>query len=116
MKIAIPLDEDQRSVCCVLARAPYFLFVHDGAASVMDNPAAQAQGGAGLQAAQFLVDQHTTHLITPRCGENAAEVFRAAGIRLCKSFPGSAQANLDAFSRNELEELTHFHAGYQGIS
>lgn len=115
MKIAIPLDEDQTSVCCVLARAPYFYFVCDGTSSISENPAAQSQSGAGLLAAQFLVDQQITHLITPRCGENAAQVFRAAGFGLYKSRPGSAQENLDAFARNELEELTHFHAGYQGI-
>lgn len=115
MKIAIPLDDDRSSVCCVLARAPYFLFVHNGVPSVKENPAAQAQGGAGLQAAQFLVDQQTTDLIAPRCGENAAEVFRSARINLYKSRPGSAQENLDAFSQNELEELTRFHTGYQGI-
>ena len=39
---------------------------------ILDNPAAQAEGGAGLQAAQFLVDQQAEALITVRCGQNAA--------------------------------------------
>ena len=57
MKIAIPLDENRQDVCIVLARAPYFLFREDGMDTVLENPAAQAQSGAGIQAAQFLVEQ-----------------------------------------------------------
>ena len=48
MRIAIPLDENQQDVCIVLARAPYFLFREDGGDTIVENPAAQAQGGAGL--------------------------------------------------------------------
>ena len=49
MKIAIPLDENRQDVCIVLARAPYFLFREDGVDTVMENPAAQAQSGAGIR-------------------------------------------------------------------
>ena len=56
MRIAIPLDENKQDVCIVLARAPYFLFREDGNDTIVENPAAQAHGGAGIQAAQFLVD------------------------------------------------------------
>lgn len=62
MRIAIPLDENQQDVCIVLARAPYFLFREDGVDTIVENPAAQAQGGAGLQAAQFLVDHEVDAL------------------------------------------------------
>lgn len=115
MKLAIPLDEDQSSVCPVLARAPYFLFRQDGADTIVDNPGAQAQGGAGIQAAQFLVDQQVTDLIAPRCGQNAAEVFQAAGIRIYKSANSEAAADLQAFAEGKLEPMTHFHSGYVGI-
>lgn len=47
MKIAIPLDENKQDVCIVLARAPYFMIREDGKDSIVENPAAQAQGGAG---------------------------------------------------------------------
>ena len=85
MKIAIPLDENKTDVCMVLARAPFFLFWEDGQQTIAENPAAQAQGGAGIQAAQFLVDSAADLLITPRCGQNAAEVFTAAGMKILKS-------------------------------
>ncbi len=84
MKIAIPLDENKTDVCMVLARTPFFLFWEDGEQTIAENPAAQAQGGAGIQAAQFLVDSAADLLITPRCGQNAAEVFTAAGMKILK--------------------------------
>ncbi len=115
MKIAIPLDENKTDVCMVLARAPFFLFWEDGTESVEENPAADAQGGAGVQAAQFLVDHVIDVLITPRCGQNAAEVFQAAGMKIYKSANKAAADDLAAYQDGNLEELTHFHGGYHGI-
>ncbi len=115
MKIAIPLDDTQKDVCVSFGRAPYFLFSENGKTEILENPAAEAQGGAGLQAAQFVVDQGATVLITVRCGQNAADVFRAADIKIYKSAGTSAAGNLAAFADKKLEELTHFHEGFQGI-
>lgn len=111
MKIAVPLDENKKDVCIVLARTPYFLFRENGNDAIVPNPAAQAQGGAGIQAAQFLVDSQADALITVRCGQNAAQVFQAAGIKLYKS----AADDLAALEQGTLEELTQFHGGYHGI-
>ena len=55
-------------------------------------------------------------LITVRCGENAAKVFQAAGISIRKALEGDAAANLAALAMDKLPELTHFHAGFHGIS
>ncbi|MGI6181205.1 MAG: NifB/NifX family molybdenum-iron cluster-binding protein [Agathobaculum sp.] len=115
MKIAIPLDENQQDVCIVLARAPYFLFWEDGKETIAENPAAQAQGGAGIQAAQFLVDNAADVLITVRCGQNAAEVFQAAGMKIYKSLCQTAAENLAALQEGKLPELTQFHGGFHGI-
>ncbi len=116
MKIAIPLDENKQDVCVVFARAPFFL-IHDqqtGAQQIVENPAAQAQGGAGLKAAQFVADQEADVLITVRCGENAAEVLKAAQVAIYKSQGKSAAENLTALQEGKLEILTHFHAGFHG--
>ena len=94
MKIAVPLDENKKDVCIVLARAPYFLFRENGNDAIVPNPAAQAQGGAGIQAAQ---------------------VFQAAGIKLYKSANKAAADDLAALEQGTLEELTQFHGGYHGI-
>ncbi len=68
MKIAVPLDENRQDVCIVLARAPYFLFRENGRDTIVENPAAKASGGAGIQVAQFLVDSRIDTLLTVRCG------------------------------------------------
>ena len=114
MRIAIPLDENKQDVCIVLARAPWFLFQDEGGERIVENPAAQAQGGAGVQAAQFLVDSGVTALITVRCGQNAADVFSLAGIQIYKSVHKTAAQELAAFAKGELEPLTHFHGGFHG--
>ena len=115
MRIAIPLDENKKDVCIVLARAPYFLFYEDGKDTVIENPAAAAQGGAGIQVAQFLVDNRIDALITVRCGQNAAEVFQAAEMKIYKSVNKVAADDLNAWKEGKLEELTEFHSGYHGI-
>lgn len=115
MKIAVPLDENQKDVCIVLARAPYFLFRENGTDTAVENPAASAQGGAGIQVAQFLLDSGIDALVTVRCGQNAADVFQTAGIKIWKSAKKAAADDLAALEAGELEELTHFHGGYHGV-
>ena len=117
MKVMIPLEEEKKEICIAFGRAPFFL-VHDtetNQSDILDNPAAQAQGGAGIQAAQFVVDHGADTLITVRCGENAGEVFQKAGIKIYKAQGVSVKENLDAHAANKLEPLTHFHAGFHGV-
>ncbi|MDD7388080.1 MAG: NifB/NifX family molybdenum-iron cluster-binding protein [Lachnospiraceae bacterium] len=119
MKIAIPLDENKQDVCIVLSRAPYFLFHEDNedtiTENIAENPAAQAQGGAGIQAAQFLVDNGVNVLITVRCGQNAADVFKAADMKIYQSANKAAADDLTAWKEGKLSELTKFHGGFHGV-
>ena len=117
MKVAIPIDDTKKEICVSFGRTPYFLIADTeaGTTELLENPAAEAQGGAGLQAAQFVVDQGAEALITVRCGENAAEVFQEAEISIYKAEGTDIQFNLDSFKENKLAPLTHFHAGYHGI-
>lgn len=116
MIVAVPVDEGRAQVCVSFGRAPYFQFfdTQTGQSRILENPAAQAAGGAGIQCAQFVTDQGADVLITVRCGENAARVFQAAGLDIRKARTGSAEENLAAFQAGELEVLTHFHAGFHG--
>lgn len=117
MLVAIPLDDTQKQVCVSFGRAPFFLFfdTQSKESLILDNPAANAQGGAGIQAAQFVVDNHAQSLITVRCGENAAEVFSAAQISIYKAEGSDAQENITLLIKDKLAPLTHFHAGFHGI-
>jgi predicted Fe-Mo cluster-binding NifX family protein len=73
-----------------------------------------SQGGAGIKAAQTVVDLGAEVLITPRLGENAAEVLRAAGIRLYASVEGTAFTNISRMMKGELETLEEVHPGFHG--
>ena len=117
MKIAIPLDENKKDVCVSFARAPYFMVCdgNEGAVEIIENPAAEAEGGAGLKAAQFVLDSGADTVITVRCGENAGNVFKAAEVKVYKSQVEDARENVKLLKEEKLSELTKFHAGFHGI-
>ena len=117
MILAIPLDENEKDVCPSFGRCPLHLFydTETKQAEIAVNPAAEAQGGAGLKAAQAVADHRVDVLITPRCGENASKVLKAAGIAIYKTSGSDAMENIRLYLEGSLEELTHFHAGYHGI-
>ncbi len=116
MKIAIPVDEKNldSGVCASFGRTPYFL-IHDLEAKeskFIDNPAAASAGGAGIKAAQLVIDNGANALLAPRLGVNAAEVLEAAGIKIYKSTAASVKENIDAFAGGKLSLLEEIHAGF----
>lgn len=116
MIIAIPVEEGAENLCVSFGRTPYFLIydTEKAAAVTVKNSAADAQGGAGIQAAQLVVDQGANALITVRCGQNAADVCKAAGVKIYKARGNCAAENLKALEMGTLEELTRFHPGFHG--
>ena len=117
MKLAIPMDDTKQNVCVSFGRTPYFLFydVETKEKTLLENPAAEAQGGAGIQAAQFIVDEGADVLLTVRCGENAKAVFDTAHLKVYKTAATSAEENITLFLEDKLCVLEKFHAGFQGI-
>ncbi len=89
----------------ILWQGAVFLFhnTETGTTDIFQNPAAQASGGAGIQAAQFVVDHGTNALITVRLGQNASEVLLAAGIAIHQSAQATAEENLN-YARKESSE------------
>lgn len=115
MKIALPVDEKnlESGVCVSFGRTPYFL-VYDIETEQHEfvlNEAASSQGGAGIKAAQSIADLKVDALLTPRLGENAAEVIRGANIALYKTMGNGILDNIKAFKSNGLEPLTEVHKG-----
>lgn len=118
MKIAIPVGKNNISadVYTSLSRAPFFA-VYDTDSTdyeFIDNSAASSQGGAGVKAAQLLVDSHVEVLITPRCGQNAADAISATNIRMFKSIDHSISDNLKAWEEGKLALLDDIHPGFHG--
>lgn len=101
-------------VCLSFGRAPYYLIYDTSTKSskFVINTAAESQGGAGIKAAQLIVDNGVEALITPRCGKNAADVLEAADIKLYNIKNESIEDNINAFVAKELPLLDEIHAGY----
>ncbi|MFA5536862.1 MAG: NifB/NifX family molybdenum-iron cluster-binding protein [Bacillota bacterium] len=116
MRIVIPVDEQslESNVSKNFARAANFLIfdTESKEANFFDNAAAASSGGAGIKAAQFVIDQKATVALAPRLGGNAEEVLKGADIKLYKTEPGTAQANLDSFLDGKLDSLTETHGGF----
>lgn len=118
MKIAIPVDEKtlESNVCASFGRTPYFL-IYDTKTKervFIDNSAAASTGGAGIKAAQTIVDHKANALLTPRCGQNAADVIKSADIKLFKTTSASVKDTIAAFIDGKLPLLDEIHAGFHG--
>jgi predicted Fe-Mo cluster-binding NifX family protein len=73
------------------------------------NPAAAQSGGAGVAAAQFVVDHKADVVISGHFGPNAASVLAAAGIKMAL-FPDkqcTAKQLVSAYQQGELKEFSH---------
>lgn len=116
MKVAIPVESKSLDapVCPSFGRTPLYVLIDtdSGAHEYLDNEAAASQGGAGIKAAQALVDSGTAVLITYRCGENAAQVLNAAEVKIYKAQEGSVSDNIAAFKDGKLSLLTEIHPGF----
>lgn len=118
MKIAIPVEERSinASVCVSFGRSPYFLIydIDTDEEKYITNVAASAQGGAGIKAAQAVIDEGAEAVIIPRLGQNAADVLNVGSIKLYKAEFGSVKHNIEQFKENKLSILTETHAGFHG--
>ncbi|NLJ70293.1 MAG: dinitrogenase iron-molybdenum cofactor biosynthesis protein [Clostridiaceae bacterium] len=117
MKIAIPVNEEilESNVSLSFGRAPYFLIydVETKDSIFINNSATKSTGGAGIKAAQIIVDNKLNALLTPRLGENAADVLKSAEIKIYKSSSSSAKENIDDFIAGKLPLLNEVRTGFQ---
>lgn len=118
MIIAIPVDQKtlESNVYMSFGRAPYFLIydVETKESTFIDNSAAASTGGAGIKAAQMIVDNKAGALLTPRLGANAAGVLEPAEVKIYKTTAASAKENIEAFAAGKLSLLDETHAGFRG--
>ncbi|MGB4406388.1 MAG: NifB/NifX family molybdenum-iron cluster-binding protein [Sphaerochaeta sp.] len=116
MIIAIPSDKESldSAVCVSFGRSPFYCLydTETKQSTFLVNSAADSPGGAGIKAAQILVDNKANILITIRCGENAARVLQPANVELFKALNLSVADNISAHAQNKLAPLKEVHAGY----
>ena len=116
MKIAIPVNNKsmESTVASSFGRTPYFLIYDTEAqtSAFFDNSAATSQGGAGIKAAQTVVDSGAVAVLVPQCGGNAASVIKAANLKMYKTMNDSTMDNIVAFNAGKLSLLEDIHAGF----
>lgn len=116
MIIAIPADGERLDtpVCVSFGRAPFYCLydTETKQSRCMANDAADSPGGAGIKAAQNLVDNHVDTLITIRCGENAAKVLQEGNVGIYKALDLSIADNIDAYQKGKLSALEQIHPGF----
>lgn len=101
-------------VCQSFGRTSAFIVVDTDTLEfeALDNETAAAQGGAGIKAAQTVADSGAQAVVAFHCGENAADVLKAADIKLYKAVSGTAGEMVEKYKKGELKELTEIHPGY----
>lgn len=118
MKIAIPVDDKDltSNVCVSFGRTPYFLIydTETNESVFLDNSAIASTGGAGIKAAQTIVDNKITVLLTPRCGENATDVLAAGDIKIYKTTNHSVEHNINDLIAGKLPLLDKISMGVRG--
>ena len=85
-------------------RCQYLLIVDSESRrfEALENPAAMAPGGAGIQAAELVGKIGAKAVITGDCGPNAHEVLSAASIEIFLGASGTAREAVERFRRGEL--------------
>jgi predicted Fe-Mo cluster-binding NifX family protein len=116
MKIAVPAEGNtmESVVCQSFGRTYYFIVVDSETLEykVIDNQAVSSEGGAGIKAAQAVVDSGADAVVTFHCGQNAADVLKAADIKILKAVPGKISEMIQKYKAGELSELTQIHPGH----
>ena len=86
-------------------RARYFILVDIDTMEykVIDNEAMAQGGGAGVKAAQTVIDSGAKYVITGNVGPNAYEVLKAASIGTVVGVTGTVKEAVQRFKDGELK-------------
>ena len=92
----------------VFGRCPTYILVDTETMQyeAIVNPAVSAGGGAGVQAAQFVVERGAQAVVTGNVGPNAFGVFQAAGIPVYLFKEGTVRQAIEAYSGGQLSSTS----------
>ena len=87
-------------------RCQYFVFVDSDtmAFEAMANEAIAAPGGAGIQAAQTVVNKGVDALISGNIGPNAFQVLSTAGVKIATGAYGTVKEAIEMYKNGRLSE------------
>lgn len=85
-------------------RCPYFIIVDTDTMQfkVINNSGAGRGGGAGVNAAQLIVDEGVEVLISGNIGPNAEQALKASNIKILTGLSGTIKEVVEKFKRGEI--------------
>ena len=88
-------------------RCPYFVIVDSETMEfdVVANDSSSAAHGAGIQAAQTVVNMGVNVVLTGNVGPNAFNVLSATGIKIVTGASGSVKEAVEKYKKGELQEV-----------
>ena len=120
MKIAISAEGKNldRILDSRFGRCEYFqIYNQEGSQlKVVENKGITAEGGAGIAAAQQIIDEEVDVVITGSLGPNAYNIIDKAKIKAFTCDNIAMEAVLKAFKNNELQEITYAGPAHRGMS
>ncbi len=86
-------------------RCPYFLLVNPNTLEfvALENANADAEGGAGNQAGQFIISNNVKALLTGSVGPNAYETLNAAGVEMYTGISGNVKQVIEDYKAGKLK-------------
>ena len=108
-RIVIPSEGNNldAATSSLFGHCSMFIFVDPDSRDfeVLPNPALGASGGAGVQAAQTVLQKNVEAIIAPNLGPNAYRVIQAAGVKAYYLTDGTVQQNIDAYKAGHLQSI-----------
>lgn len=104
----------------VFGRAEYYILAdtEDLSHEPLENPATGQSSGAGVMAAQFVLEQSPQALISANIGPNAFQMLSAGSVECFAAPEGTVKEAVEAFARGELTSLSspnaRSHSGMAG--
>ncbi len=122
MKMVVSAQGDNLDAATspVFGRCPTFIFVDTETMDfeAVPNEAMNLGGGAGIQAAQFVVNRGVQAVLTGNLGPNAFDVLRAASVTGYLVREGTVRQAVEAFQSGKLQPMAGAnvvaHAGMAG--
>ncbi|MFQ6100945.1 MAG: NifB/NifX family molybdenum-iron cluster-binding protein [Anaerolineae bacterium] len=91
----------------VFGRCPAYVFVDTETIQfeAVENPAMAAGGGAGIQAAQFVIEHGAQAVVTGNVGPNAFSVFQSANVPVYLFEGGTVREAVEAYKAGRLQSV-----------
>ena len=108
MKLAVPIDEQNLDsvVSPFFARATFYaIFEDDKEPEIIANPASAMPSGAGIQAAQFIIQNGIDTVASLNYGPNSSMILSQAGVKMLIAQPNmTAREIYEKAKAGELQE------------